>query len=418
MTSTDPVPRQGAGRAPRVRRDPGRKAIAGVAAGLAEHLGIDVKWLRLGFVALTFLDGFGILLYALLWLLVPAGDAEEPAGLESARRLGLRPSSREQGVDSGVLVSVGFIVAGMLGVVAGGGAVVPPAFFWPLVISGVGVLLLWLQADRASGPVPTTAAGFWMRLTRGAGAASIARLIGGLLLVGLGSSWILASQIGLSELPQVLGAALALLGGVLVVTAPWLYRMRQRARDAEQKRVRAEARSDMAAHLHDSVLQTLALIQRQADDPAAVALLARRQERELRTWLYGSATTEQTLKGALERIRSDVEGSFPIKVEVVCVGDAGLDDAGRALVQAAGEAVTNAAKHSGADRVDVYAEVEEDRIEVFVRDRGAGFDADQVRPDRMGVRESIRARMERAGGTARIRTAPGRGTEVVLEMKR
>ena len=315
-------------------------------------------------------------------------------------------------------MSVGFIVAGMLGVVAGGGAVVPPAFFWPLVISGVGVLLLWLQADRASGPVPTTAAGFWMRLTRGAGAASIARLIGGLLLVGLGSSWILASQIGLSELPQVLGAALALLGGVLVVTAPWLYRMRQRARDAEQKRVRAEARSDMAAHLHDSVLQTLALIQRQADDPAAVALLARRQERELRTWLYGSATTEQTLKGALERIRSDVEGSFPIKVEVVCVGDAGLDDAGRALVQAAGEAVTNAAKHSGADRVDVYAEVEEDRIEVFVRDRGAGFDADQVRPDRMGVRESIRARMERAGGTARIRTAPGRGTEVVLEMKR
>src|SRR5690606_15103924 len=126
----------------------------------------------------------------------------------------------------------------------------------------------------------------------------------------------------------------------------------------------------------------------------------------------------QTLKGALDLIRTDAEANFPIAVEVVCVGDLDLDDTTQPLVQAVREAVTNAGKHSGADRVDVFAEVEADRIEVFVRDRGVGFDESTVRPDRMGVRESIHARMARSGGSARIRTAPGEGTEVRLEMNR
>jgi two-component system sensor kinase len=174
----------------------------------------------------------------------------------------------------------------------------------------------------------------------------------------------------------------------------------------------------MAAHLHDSVLQTLALIQRQADDPVAVASLARRQERELRTWLYGEETRAQTLKGALEQLRADVEERFPIAVEVICVGDMDLDEAATALMQATGEAVTNAAKHSGASRVDVFAEVDPEQVEVFIRDRGCGFDEATIRQDRMGVKESIRARMERHGGTARIRTASGEGTEVRLELRR
>lgn len=403
---------------PQLRRDPSRKTIAGVAAGLGEHLAIPPWWIRLAFVAFAFLDGLGVLLYALLWVLLPSRADEEAAGLESASRRGMRPEREATPIDAGVLLSSGLIVVGIGWVLVTGGIFVPAGYFWPLVLGGVGVVLLWLQADRSAEEVRPRTGGLLDRLTHGSGAASVARLVGGLLLVALGSSWILATQIGLSDLPAVLGAAAALLAGVLVVAAPWLHRLRQRVRVADQQRFRAEARADMAAHLHDSVLQTLALIQRQADDSTAVATLARRQERELRTWLYGEPTQSQTLKGALDLIRTDAEANFPIAVEVVCVGDLDLDDTTQPLVQAVREAVTNAGKHSGADRVDVFAEVEADRIEVFVRDRGVGFDESTVRPDRMGVRESIHARMARSGGSARIRTAPGEGTEVRLEMNR
>lgn len=411
-------------RTPLLRRDPSRKAVAGVAAGLAAHLGVRTGWVRAAFILLGFIDGLGVLLYALMWLLVPSGmPVAQAAGLETATRRGMRPEPHQRQstpVDVGVIMSVGFVVAGILWLLVSGGLFIPSGYFWPLLLAGIGVVILWLQADRSSNSGSAVTDGsIWRRLTRGSGAASIARLIGGLLLVGLGSSWILASQIGLSELPSVLGASAALVGGLLIVAAPWLYRMRQRVRIEEQKRMRAEARSDMAAHLHDSVLQTLALIQRQADDSATVASLARRQERELRTWLYGEPTRSQTLKGSLEKIRADAEELFPeITVEVVCVGDMDVDDVTEPLVHAAREAVTNAGKHSGAARIDVYAEVEPDRVEVFVRDRGKGFDPATIGSDRQGVKESIRARMERSGGSARIRTAPGEGTEVKLEMIR
>lgn len=405
--------------APELRRDPAGKAIAGVASGLAVHLGLPVRWLRVAFVALAFLDGLGVLLYAVLWLVVPSGQREEAAGLQAAARQGMRPQPRTHGVDAGILISIGAMVVGILWVLVTGGLWVPPRVFWPLVLGGVGVLLVWLQVDRSAEPATMVSrAGVWARITSGSGPASVARLLGGLLLVGVGISWILATQVGMDQLPQVLGAALLLLAGLLVVAAPSLYRTRRRVRSAEQDRMRAEARADMAAHLHDSVLQTLALIQRPSTEPAQVALLARKQERELRTWLYGEQADASTLRAALEQIRSDTEEHFPIVVEVVCVGDTDVDESVAALVQAAREAVTNAAKHSGADRVDVFAEASSDGIEMFIRDRGVGFDPDIVRPDRMGVRESIRARMERHGGRARVRTAPGQGTEVTLELGR
>ncbi len=101
-------------------------------------------------------------------------------------------------------------------------------------------------------------------------------------------------------------------------------------------------------------------------------------------------------------------------VDVVSVGDLALDERLRPLVAAAREALTNAARHSGAPRVDVYAEVAGTRVEVFVRDRGRGFDLAAVPEDRLGVRRSIVDRVERHGGSARIRTAPGEGTEVRL----
>ncbi|MGV8846565.1 ATP-binding protein [Tessaracoccus sp.] len=402
---------------PELRRDTSGKAIAGVASGLASHLGLPVKWVRVGFIALAFLDGLGVFAYAALWLLVPAAQQHQSLGLESASRQGLRPQPPAQGIDAGIVFSIGAVVVGIFWVLVTGGLWVPSRVFWPVVMGGVGVVLVWLQVDRSAEPVFTAAkAGVWARLTTGGGPASVARLVGGLLLVGVGVSWILATQVGMGQLPQVLGAAALLLAGLLVVAAPWLYSTRRRLRFAEQDRMRAEARADMAAHLHDSVLQTLALIQRQATDPAQVALLARRQERELRTWLYGEVSEASTLRAALEEIRGDTETNFPIVVEVVCVGDTAVTEPLQALVQASREAVTNAAKHSGADRVDVFAEVTPEGVEVFIRDRGKGFELDSVRPDRMGVRESIRARMERHGGTARIRTAPGEGTEVTLEM--
>ena len=381
---------------PQLKRDLSRKVIAGVASGIAEHLQMPVSWFRMAFVLLSLMfesSLLGVLLYGVLWVLVPAGEQDEAPGLAGASR-----------------VLIMGLMWGVSGQVPYGGTL-----SWPLLLAGVGVVLIWVQADGrawrggSAGERPAS---------RGKTIASVARLIGGLILVGLGTSWLLASQFGWSGLQPAVAAAAALLAGLTVVAAPWLLRIWSRVRTADRERLRAEARADMAAHLHDSVLQTLALIQRQADDPVAVASLARRQERELRTWLYGEETRAQTLKGALEQLRADVEERFPIAVEVICVGDMDLDEAATALMQATGEAVTNAAKHSGASRVDVFAEVDPEQVEVFIRDRGCGFDEATIRQDRMGVKESIRARMERHGGTARIRTAPGEGTEVRLELRR
>ena len=401
---------------PQLKRDLSRKVIAGVASGIAEHLQMPVSWFRMAFVLLSFMfEGLlGVLLYGVLWVLVPAGEQDEAPGLAGASRARMRPQRVAQRVDAGVVFSAGVLIMGLMwgvsGQVPSGGTL-----SWPLLLAGVGVVLIWVQADGrawrggSAGERPAS---------RGKTIASVARLIGGLILVGLGTSWLLASQFGWSGLQPAVAAAAALLAGLTVVAAPWLLRIWSRVRTADRERLRAEARADMAAHLHDSVLQTLALIQRQADDPVAVASLARRQERELRTWLYGEETRAQTLKGALEQLRADVEERFPIAVEVICVGDMDLDEAATALMQATGEAVTNAAKHSGASRVDVFAEVDPEQVEVFIRDRGCGFDEATIRQDRMGVKESIRARMERHGGTARIRTAPGEGTEVRLELRR
>ena len=402
---------------PQLKRDLSRKVIAGVASGIAEHLQMPVSWFRMAFVLLALMfesSLLGVLLYGVLWVLVPAGEQDEAPGLAGASRARMRPQRVAQRVDAGVSFSAGVLIMGLMSGVSGqvpyGGTL-----SWPLLLAGVGVVLIWVQADGrawrggSAGERPAS---------RGKTIASVARLIGGLILVGLGTSWLLASQFGWSGLQPAVAAAAALLAGLTVVAAPWLLRIWSRVRTADRERLRAEARADMAAHLHDSVLQTLALIQRQADDPVAVASLARRQERELRTWLYGEETRAQTLKGALEQLRADVEERFPIAVEVICVGDMDLDEAATALMQATGEAVTNAAKHSGASRVDVFAEVDPEQVEVFIRDRGCGFDEATIRQDRMGVKESIRARMERHGGTARIRTAPGEGTEVRLELRR
>lgn len=411
-----PVPQERPARTP-LRRSQDGRMIAGVASALARHLNLSVGLIRMAFVIAALFSGVGVLTYGALWVLVPRdrGAVAEAPGLETASRRGMRPTRVAfPKPDDGILVSGGLIVIGLLWLFVSGGTV-PAGIFWPAVIGGAGVIVIWLQVDERS-ETATPRRSIWQRLTRGGGAMSIVRLVGGLVLVVAGISMILATQVGLAQLPGVLGASAVLIAGLLVVAAPWLYQQRARVRRAEADRLRAEARADMAAHLHDSVLQTLALIQRQADDPGTVATLARRQERELRTWLYGETTRAASLRSALSELSQDVEGRFEIDVEVVCVGDAQVDDRLQALIQATGEAITNAAKHSGASRVDVYAEVEGERVEVFVRDRGKGFDPEEVPAGRMGVRESITARMERHGGKASIRSGPGSGTEVRLEI--
>ena len=287
-------------RAPLARQADGRM-IAGVASGLAAHLDTSVRVVRFSFVLLALFSGVGVVAYVALWVLLPReARTERAAGIEAATRRGMRtdaPSPTR--ADSGVMIAAGMAAVGVLWLVVAGGAV-SPGIFWPLVLGGIGVMVIWLQVDERVAPSERAArSGWWGKITRGGGAMSVVRLLGGLALVGAGTSWILATQVGLSQLPGVLGASGVLLAGLFVVAAPWLYQQRGRVKRAEADRLRAEARADMAAHLHDSVLQTLALIQRQSTDAATVANLARRQERELRTWLYGETPKAASFRSAL-----------------------------------------------------------------------------------------------------------------------
>jgi signal transduction histidine kinase len=259
----------------------------------------------------------------------------------------------------------------------------------------------------------------------GGGWSAAVRILAGVALVVTGIVVVLARNGSLGQLQFALIAVLATLVGVAVLTVPFWLRLVRDLGDERSARIRTDERADIAAHLHDSVLQTLALIQKQADSPREVARLARGQERELRGWLYGPSGYGKGKDGevpggrlseALARACGEVEDTFAISVPQVVVGDADLDEPLTALVQAAREAIVNAAKHAGVDEVSVYAEVEPAAVTVFVRDRGKGFDPEMVPGDRHGLADSIRGRMERNGGTCRLRTAPGEGTEVQLEM--
>jgi signal transduction histidine kinase len=214
-------------------------------------------------------------------------------------------------------------------------------------------------------------------------------------------------------------AALLTIAGLGIVVGPWVYRLASDLSDERAERVRTQERADVAAHLHDSVLQTLALIQKNADDATTVARLARAQERDLRSWLYaGESTDERTVASALRGAAARIEDEYAVSVDVVTVGDCDIDEQLRPVVHATGEAVTNAAKHAGTGKIDVYAEITGSAIDVFVRDRGRGFDLDEIPADRYGVRNSIVDRMQRHGGSAEVRSTTGEGTEVRLHLPR
>jgi signal transduction histidine kinase len=292
--------------------------------------------------------------------------------------------------------------------------------FWPVLVGTAGLAVLWWQADEAQRErwVDATGRVDLVRTVVGrGGVASYARLVVGVLLL-VGALVLFAAQTGQAGVARdvLLAGALGVIGLGLMV-GPWLFRLTGDLSEERAARVRSQERADMAAHLHDSVLQTLALIQKHAEDGRTVATLARAQERDLRSWLYDDqAHPETSVAGALKAAAAEVEDAHGVPVEVVTVGDVQVTETLRPLVLAAREAMVNAAKHSGADQVDVFAECTDSTVEVFVRDRGKGFDETEVPGDRLGVRNSIRARMARHGGHAPKRTSPGEGTEVRLSL--
>lgn len=390
--------------------------VGGVCTGLADYLGSPVWPVRLCFVLLSMTMYIGVIAYAVLWAFMPVEDeaAEQARAVRPARKI---RSTRHQDVE--IWASIGLVIAlcvGLLVLSSMFGLHSIHAFFWPVVLAAVGVALVWRQADQTEEDRPGSR---WLApLVSSARWATMVRMGMGMTLVGASVLLVAYTQVDGPYLPAVLGVAALALAGFGVLAAPWINRMRGNLARAHEEKLVADARADMAAHLHDSVLQTLALIQRRADDPKTVASLARRQERELREWLYGEAPGPRDFRAGLREAGAQVEDGTGVRVEVICVGDATLTDGLSAMILAAREAMMNSAKHSGADHIDVYAEVDDDHVELFVRDRGSGFDADQIRADRMGVRRSIIERMERHGGTAQVRSAPGEGTEVKLEIAR
>jgi signal transduction histidine kinase len=274
-----------------------------------------------------------------------------------------------------------------------------------LLVAGAGLILLWWRSDESERTAWIAGSGWKVWL----------RVLLGVILLG-GALWLTLFQAGVSgALGEVLGAILLAVVGAALVAGPWLLRLTRDLRAERQARIRTQERADVAAHLHDSVLQTLALIQRQAGDAQTVTQLARTQERELRTWLFDSADPEsRDLKAALTRAVGEVEGMHKVPIELVVVGDAPADDVVNAIVGAAREAMVNAAKHSGSARIDVYAESSPDQVEIDVRDRGRGFDVAEIASDRRGIRGSIIDRVERHGGRAEITSRLGEGTEVRL----
>lgn len=393
--------------------------LGGVARGLAGHLGLPVVWVRALFAALLLADGLGALLYAVFWIVVPLGvggrSAPRPVFETTADgRRRLRKPDRGQ-VFALIALAIGAAV--FVGNIDFGNQA--DRYVWPTLLIGVGVVLVWRQADNAR-------RASWTDAGRRRRTLQLVRGLAGVALVGLGLTAFMVVRGSAAQLGTAFTAAIAVLTGIALLAGPWLVRMSQDLSEERTMRIRAQERAEVAAHVHDSVLHTLTLIQRNAEDPGEVRRLARAQERELRNWLYkpeGTGKDEgeepDTLAEAVKKAAAEVEDKHGVPLEVVVVGDCPLDEKLAAQMQAAREAMVNAAKYGGqGGAVQVYAEVEGRTVFVSVRDRGPGFDLDSVPGDRMGVRESIIGRMQRNGGSARLRSVPGGGTEVELEMER
>jgi signal transduction histidine kinase len=411
-----------------LRRDTSRGWVAGVFAGLGARLGVDPLILRVAFVILAIATGGVALLgYLVAWAALTATE-NQPAPLARLARI-----PRVRG-DWRIALGVGLLTLSCLLAFRQVGIWWSDAIVWPLVAAAFGAVLLWGRsrpdapgrkpdAPAASEPAltPTVAA---PREPAGASPSRFGDLYRGvfgiLLVVGAGLLFLSSNNV-FGGLRDAALTTVVVVVALVLILAPFLWRLGRNLASERAERIRSQERAELAAHLHDSVLQTLALMQKRADDPREVAALARRQERELRDWLAGDGrrATDDRFAAALRRAAEEIEDVHRVAIDVVVVGDCPLDERSEALLGAVREALVNAAKHAGdADAIRVYAEVDENEIELFVRDRGPGFDLARVPLDRQGVRESIIGRMERAGGSAEIRSVPDGGTEVGLTVPR
>ena len=407
------IKRRGSGEP--LRRDTAERLGGGVAAGVAAWRGIGVTKVRIVFALVALVTtGIGVALYVLAWLIIPAQGEETSI------------ASRARTDSAGIRLAVG--LASLLIVVLLAAGALSDGWFitwvWPQVFSVAGLTLIWRNAspeeqetlrqlveplEAATGPAGTE------RRT------VIRLVVASALLIG-GVGWLFSAHESLALLRPLAGVLLVI-AAIILFLGPWWLRIARELVLERQARVRAEERTDMAARIHDSVLQTLALIQRQAEDPAKVIQLARLQERELRSWLFEGRGLDEiegdaTLTAGVRQIQQDVESRYGVPVEAVTVGECDLDENLSALLAAAREATVNAAKWSGAGVISLFAEVEPSEVSVVVRDRGKGFDPSAVPGDRKGLAESIRGRMSRRGGTATVNSEPGEGTKVTLKMPR
>lgn len=396
------------GRPPLLRPRSGR-IVAGVCAGTARHLGLSVKLVRLVFVGLGLLLGAGVLLYLWLALLVPVGEGTK---VREARLARLAPALRQRGpgrrAGNIALAIVLLVIAASLWGMRSG-IDLSTGWILPVIVVLCGAGLAWSQLDaienQADDEEPAT--------TR---TAVLVRVGGGVALAVVGVVMLVGQGQGAGQVARGVIAGIAVLAGAALVLAPWWLRLWRELIAERAARARESERADIAAHLHDSVLQTLSLIRARSSDPATVQRLARAQERQLRDWLYRDRPEPgDSIADEMRQIAAEVEDLHGVPIDVVTAGDRPPDAGTAPLGAATREALVNAVVH-GTGPVSLYVEVEPGAAEVFVRDRGKGFDLDAVPADRHGVRDSIIDRMRRHGGTADLRSSEDRGTEVRLRM--
>jgi len=376
-----------------IQRSTENRVLAGVAGGLGARTDIEPDLIRAAFVVLTFAGGVGAVLYAIGWVLGHEASNSDTKPLEP----------RQQ-------AAVGFIFVGALLLLRSIGLWFGDTIVFPMALFAFGVAAITARRfgeDRD-----------WLaRISSDSGQNAQVRVaIGAVLLVG--GATILLGSIDVIEQAGIVALAVAVTAaGLFLVLGPWIFRLVDDLGAERRERIRSDERAEMAAHLHDSVLQTLSLIQR-TDDPRRMSPLARSQERELRSWLCGTGGAPGKLHAAIREHASRMEHEYDVPIEVVAVGDdAAITERTQALAQATGEAITNAAKHSGSEKVSIFVERHGDQIEVFVADQGKGFDPEHVPADRQGITSSIVGRMKRSGGGAEVTSTPGEGTEVRIWVK-
>ncbi|MDQ6616149.1 MAG: PspC domain-containing protein [Actinomycetota bacterium] len=387
-----------------------------MAAGVARRFGWDPTIVRIVFVIGGIGGGTGVIAYFVGWLALRRDDEQRSILHQSAHDAGT----------IGLAIGIGTLLVAALSAFTAAGLSFAAGLVWPVGLAGGGLVVVWRDGDEDERAAIRRIISHFPGLDQMGVRTRRAAIIRAVLALGVASVGIGAIVVGGRSLGSVgkgVVAAITIVAGFIVIFGSFWLRLGLELADERRERVRSQERAEMAAHVHDSVLQTLALIQKRADDPRQVVALARAQERELRQWLFedrkpAAADPDLHLAAALIAVETEVEAAHGVAVESVTVGDCELDEDLAALVDAGREAAVNAAKWSGAAAVSLFAEVEMGQVSLFIRDRGAGFDLDRVASDRRGITESIRGRMARHGGTATIRTAPGEGTEVALRMPR